>query len=34
MTVDGVGVFKTDMCVSELHSSHGSGRTSSFERCF
>ena len=32
-TVDGVGLFETEMYVSEMHSGHGGGQTSSFKQC-
>ncbi|KAL6411865.1 adenine phosphoribosyltransferase [Ilyonectria robusta] len=32
-TVDGVGLFDTEMYMSQMHGGHGSGRTSSFKRC-
>lgn len=32
-TVDGVGLFDTEMYMSELHGGHGSGKTSAFKRC-
>ncbi|KAF2266005.1 hypothetical protein CC78DRAFT_460153 [Lojkania enalia] len=32
-TVDGVGLFETEMYVSRMHGGHGSGKTSSFKRC-
>ncbi|KAG6135574.1 hypothetical protein E4U12_001630 [Claviceps purpurea] len=32
-TVDGVGLFETEMYVSTLHGGHGGGKTSSFKRC-
>lgn len=32
-TVDGVGVFETEMYVSGMHGGHGGGKTSSFKRC-
>ncbi|KAI0878846.1 phosphoribosyl transferase domain protein [Hypoxylon argillaceum] len=31
--VDGVGLFDTEMYMSEMHGGHGSGKTSSFKRC-
>ena len=31
--VDGVGLFETEMYVSEMHGGHGGGKTSSFKRC-
>lgn len=33
MTVDSVGVFETDLYMSEMHGGHGGGKTSSFKRC-
>lgn len=32
-TIDGMGLFDTEMYMSELHGGHGSGKTSSFKRC-
>ena len=32
-TVDGVGVFETEMYMSGMHGGHGGGKTSSFKRC-
>ncbi|KAI1044960.1 hypothetical protein LB503_013581 [Fusarium chuoi] len=32
-TVDGVGLFETEMYVSGMHGGHGGGKTSSFKRC-
>lgn len=32
-TVDGVGLFDTEIYMSELHGGHGSGKTSAFKRC-
>ncbi|KAF4510099.1 hypothetical protein G6O67_002017 [Ophiocordyceps sinensis] len=32
-TVDGVGLFETDMYMSGMHGGHGGGKTSSFKRC-
>lgn len=32
-TVDGVGLFDTEMYMSELHGGHGSRKTSAFKRC-
>ena len=31
--VDSVGLFDTEMYISEMHGGHGSGKTSSFKRC-
>ncbi|KAK2592601.1 hypothetical protein QQS21_009708 [Conoideocrella luteorostrata] len=31
--VDGVGLFDTEMYMSEMHGGHGGGKTSSFKRC-
>ncbi|CAD6440148.1 6a518c36-a464-4d4f-966a-6cea4503f103 [Sclerotinia trifoliorum] len=31
--VDGVGLFETEMYMSEMHGGHGCGKTSSFKRC-
>lgn len=31
--VDGIGLFDTEMYMSELHGGHGSGKTSAFKRC-
>ena len=31
--VDGVGMFETEMYMSEMHGGHGGGKTSSFKRC-
>lgn len=32
-TVDGVGLFETEMYISGMHGGHGGGKTSSFKRC-
>ncbi|KAL6884419.1 hypothetical protein GGI43DRAFT_419549 [Trichoderma evansii] len=32
-TVDGVGLFETEMYISGMHGGHGRGKTSSFKRC-
>ncbi|GAB0138368.1 hypothetical protein EsDP_00006603 [Epichloe bromicola] len=32
-TVDGVGLFETEMYMSGMHGGHGGGKTSSFKRC-
>lgn len=32
-TVDGTGLFDTEMYVSRMHGGHGGGKTSSFKRC-
>ena len=32
-TVDGVGLFETEMYMSDMHGGHGGGKTSSFKRC-
>ncbi|KAK5107443.1 hypothetical protein LTR62_001274 [Meristemomyces frigidus] len=32
-TVDGIGLFETEMYMSGMHGGHGSGKTSSFKRC-
>jgi adenine phosphoribosyltransferase len=32
-TVDGVGLFETEMFMSGMHGGHGDGKTSSFKRC-
>ncbi|KAH6613026.1 phosphoribosyl transferase domain protein [Boeremia exigua] len=32
-SVDGVGLFDTEMYVSKMHGGHGGGKTSSFKRC-
>ncbi|KAM5376336.1 hypothetical protein ACJZ2D_005558 [Fusarium nematophilum] len=32
-TVDGVGLFETDMYMSGMHGGHAGGKTSSFKRC-
>ncbi|KAF2798697.1 hypothetical protein K505DRAFT_405029 [Melanomma pulvis-pyrius CBS 109.77] len=32
-TVNGVGLFETEMYVSRMHGGHGGGKTSSFKRC-
>lgn len=32
-TVDSMGVFDTEMYMSEMHGGHGGGKTSSFKRC-
>ncbi|CVL13645.1 related to adenine phosphoribosyltransferase [Fusarium proliferatum] len=32
-TVDGVGLFETEMYVSGMHGGHGGGKTASFKRC-
>jgi adenine phosphoribosyltransferase/phosphomevalonate kinase len=32
-TVDGVGLFETEMYISGLHGGHSGGKTSSFKRC-
>lgn len=32
-SVDGVGLFETEMYMSQMHGGHGSGKTSSFKRC-
>ncbi|KAI0455670.1 phosphoribosyl transferase domain protein [Xylaria acuta] len=32
-TVDGVGLFDTEMYMSGMHGGHGGGKTSSFKRC-
>ncbi|KAF1998691.1 hypothetical protein P154DRAFT_602877 [Amniculicola lignicola CBS 123094] len=32
-TVDGVGLFGTEMYISGMHGGHGGGKTSSFKRC-
>ncbi|TGJ78135.1 hypothetical protein E0Z10_g10629 [Xylaria hypoxylon] len=32
-TVDGVGMFDTEMYMSGMHGGHGGGKTSSFKRC-
>jgi adenine phosphoribosyltransferase len=32
-TVDGVGLFESEMYVSGMHGGHGGGKTSSFKRC-
>jgi hypothetical protein len=32
-TVDGVGLFETEMYMSGMHGGHGTGKTSSFKRC-
>ncbi|KAK1238234.1 hypothetical protein MKX08_002813 [Trichoderma sp. CBMAI-0020] len=32
-TVDGVGLFETEMYISGMHDGHGRGKTSSFKRC-
>ena len=32
-TVDGTGLFETEMYVSKMHGGHGAGKTSSFKRC-
>ncbi|KAG9238388.1 hypothetical protein BJ875DRAFT_532309 [Amylocarpus encephaloides] len=31
--VDGIGLFETEMYMSEMHGGHGGGKTSSFKRC-
>jgi hypothetical protein len=32
-TVDGVGLFETEMYITGMHGGHGGGKTSSFKRC-
>ena len=32
-TVDGVGLFETEMYMSRMHGGHGGGKASSFKRC-
>ncbi|KAK3347276.1 phosphoribosyl transferase domain protein [Lasiosphaeria hispida] len=32
-TVDGVGLFESEMYMSEMHGGHGGGKTSAFKRC-
>ncbi|KAK5655343.1 hypothetical protein OQA88_5910 [Cercophora sp. LCS_1] len=32
-TVDGIGLFETEMYMSGMHGGHGGGKTSSFKRC-
>lgn len=32
-TVNGIGLFETELYVSQMHGGHGGGKTSSFKRC-